>query len=334
MTTANSPGFLAEMVIAEEVTKGTTPAIITGLRDYFTDDPGINAVQNVIRLGNAQHRHTVAHVMSAYHMEGSIPQIVTPNGHIGYWLGLALGDPTTTGPTGTTAYTHTYEPDDDLKTFSLWYKRGGNQQIVMPYGVVNTLELKQSVDDVLRATIGIIGQKESINTDDFTTADAYDTIQPFHNMDLAVTGPVNAAQVHDSTITIDNGFDVTNGRVHGSRFFSAMVPGKRTVSGTFDLWFDDDGDYQSFWGSTSDTTPDVDGIFSTVSLVFAWTMGVEAGTAVDYSLSLTVPEAVFETTTVSIGDRIKQTVNWSAQYDTGDSYEIQAVLVNKVVSYP
>ena len=334
MTTANSVGFLAEMVIAEEVTKGTSPAITTGLKDYFTGDPAINAVQSVLRLGNAQHRHTVSHVMGAYHMEGSIPQIVTPNGHIGYWLGLALGDPTSAQQGGTTAYSHTYEGDDDLKTCSLWFKRGGNQQVVIPYGVVNTLELKQSVDDVLRATIGFIGQNESINADDFSTADAYDTIEPFHNMDLTVTGPVNAAQVHNSTITIDNGYDVANGRVHGSRFFAAMVPGKRTVTGSFDLWFDDDGDYQSFWGSTSDTTPNVDGIFSTIPLEFVWDTNTEAGTAYDYSLTITIPEAVFETTAVTIGDRIKQTVNFSAQYDTGDSYEVQVVLINKVASYP
>lgn len=334
MTTANSAGFLAEMVLAEEVTKGTTPAITTGLRDYFTDDPAINAVQNVIRLGNAQHRHTVSHVLSAYHMEGRIPQIVTPNGHIGYWLGMAIGDPTSAQQGGTTAYSHTYEPDDDLKTFSMWFKRGGNQQIVIPYGIVNTLELKQSVDDVLRATIGFIGQTETINADDFTTADAYDTIEPFHNMDLAVTGPVNAAQVNNSTILINNGYDVANGRVHGSRFFSAMVPGKRTISGSFDLWFDDDGDYQSFWGSTSETTPDPNGVFDTIPLVFTWDTNVEADTGYDYSLTITIPEAVFETTTVPIGTRIKQTVNFSAQYDTGDSYEIQVVLINKVVSYP
>ena len=334
MTTALSVGHLAEMVIAEEVTKGTSPAITTGLRDYFTGDPGINPVQGVIKLGNVQKRHTVTHVLSAYHMAGNIPQIVTPNGHIGYWLGMAIGDPASAAQGGTAAYAHTYTPDDDLKTFSLWFKRGGNQQVVIPYCVENTLELKQSVDDVLRASISFIGKTETINADDIDTADAYDIVEPFHNMDLTVTGPVNAAQVHNSTITISNGFDIGNGKVHGSRFFNALVPGKRLVTGSFDLWFDDDGDYQSFWGSTTDTTPDVDGVFSTTSLVFTWDTDVLAAAGYDYSLTITIPEAVYESTTVTIGDRIKQTVNWSAQYDVADTYEITAVLVNTVVSYP
>ena len=333
MTTALSAGHIAEMVIAEEVTPGTSPSISTGLRDYFTGDPGINPVQNVIKVGNVQKRHLVSHVLSDFHMEGTIPQIVTPNGHIGYWLGLAFGDPTSANLAGS-AYSHTYNPDDALKTFSMWYKRGGNQQVVIPYCVVNTLELIQSVDDVLRANIGFIGQKETIDASDITSADAYDTIQPFHNINLAVTGPVNAAQVHNSKITVDNGYDIANGKVHGSRLFNALVPGKRAVSGSFDIWFDDDGDYQNFWGSTSDTTPNVEGAFSTVSLVFAWTMDVVAGTGHDYSLTLTIPEAMYESTTVIIGDRIKQTVNWSAQYDDGTGYEVLPVLVNKVVSYP
>jgi len=334
MTSALSAGFISEMVIAEEVDKGTPPAIATGLRDYFSGDPGINAVQTSIRLGNVQHRHVVSHVLGAYHMVGSIPQIVTPAGHIGYWLGMAIGDPSSNVQGGTAAYKHTYEPDDDLKTFAMWYKRGGNQQVVIPYGAVNTLELVQATDDVLRTTVGIIGQKETINADAFSGADAYDTIAPFHNMDLAVTGPVNAAQVYNTRILIDNKFDVSRGRVHGSRFYNALVPGKLEVTGSFDLWFDDDGDYQSFWGSTTETTPDVNGVFDTIPLNFTWDTNVEAATAYDYILEIDIPEAVFEATTVSIEDRIKQTINWSAQYDTSDAYVIQANLTNLVVSYP
>lgn len=334
MTTPLSAGHLAEMVIAEEADKGTPPAITTGLRDYFSGDPGINPVQKVIRLGNVQKRHVVSHVLSDYHMVGSIPQIVTPGGQIGYWLGMAIGDPSSLIQGGTAAYKHTYTPDDDLKTFAMWYKRGGNQQVIIPYGVVNTLELVQNPDDVLRATVGIFGQNETINTDDIDTADAYDTAAPFHNMDLAVTGPVNAAQVHKSTILVDNKYDLTKGKVHGSRFYNALVPGKREVTGVFELWFDDDGDYQSFWGSTSETTPDVDGIFSTIPLNFKWDTNEEADTGYDYELEINIPEATFEATTVSIEERIRQVINWSAQYDTADAYEIEAYLTNKVVSYP
>lgn len=322
------------MVIAEESTKGTSPNINTGLRDYFSGDPSITPVQSVIDLGNVQNRANLGHVLSDYHLTGSVPQIVTPGGHLGYWLGMAIGDPTSAQQGGTAAYKHTYTPDDDLKTFSMWYKRGGNQQVVIPYGLVDTLLIEQSFNDVLRMSVGVYGQTETINADSFSTADAYDTAAPFHNMDLTVTGPTNAAQAHKSTVLISNNYNLDDGKVHGSRFYEDAVPGKRTVSGSLEFWFNDDGDYQSFWGSTSDVTPNVNGIFSTIPLNLKWDTNEEADTAYNYLLEIDLPEVLFKSTSVSIGNRIKQLVNWSAQYDTGDSYEIEAYLTNKVVSYP
>ena len=334
MSTVLSAGHLSEMVIAEEVTKGTPPAITEGLRDYFMGDPGINPVQNVIDLDNMQFRHRVGHALSSYHMVGSPTQIVTPGGHLGYWLGMAIGDPSSAQQGGTAAYKHTYTPDDDLKTFALWYKRGGNQQVVIPYGIVNTLLLEQSPDDVLRSTVGLFGQTETIDASDISTADAYDTAKAFHNMDLTVTGPTNATECHKSSVLIDNKFDISKGKVHGSRFYKDAVPGKREITGTMELWFDDDGDYQSFWGSTTDTTPDVNGIYDPIPLNLKWDTGEEADTGYNYALEIDIPEILYRANTVTIEDRIRQVINWSAQYDTGDSYEIEAYLTNKVVSYP
>lgn len=335
MTTALSAGHTSMMVIAEEADKGTSPAIATGLRDNFTADPGITAVQKTIRLGeNMQDRYNKGHVMTSYHMAGSVPQMVTPNGHIGYWLGMAIGDPSSAQQGGTAAYKHTYTPDDDLKTFSMWYARGGNQQVVIPYGAVDTLLIEQSPSDVLRSTVGIIGQKETINADDMTTADAYDTARKFHDAHLTVTGPVGATEVFSSSILVNNKYNVDKGRAHGSRFYNALIPGKREVTGTMELWFDDDGDYQNFWGSTSETTPDVAGDFTPIPLNFSWDSGELADTGFNYILALDVPEVAFEATNVIMEERIRQTIDWSAQYDTGDSYDIQAELTNTVVSYP
>lgn len=334
MTTANSAGFTAEMALAEEVTAGTSPAISTALRDYFTGDPGINPVQDSIDPANVYGRHVVDIFLSDYHMEGNIPQIVTPNGHLGYWLGGAIGAESSAQQGGTAAYLHTYTPADAPKTYSMWYKRGGNQQVVIPYVVPNTLQLVQNLNDVLRMNVGMIGQKETINADSFASADAYDTIDAFRNADLTVTGPTNAAQTHYTEINFNNNYTVEQGKVHGSRHYSALVPGKRNVDGVIRMWFDDDGDYQSFWGSTSETTPDADGVYSTIPLVFTWDRGVLADTGYNYKLIITVPEAVFRQTSVNVDGRIAQTINWTARYDTGDSYEVKAELTNIVASYP
>lgn len=333
MTTELSAGHISELVIAEEVTKGIPPAIATGLRDYHLDGLDINPIQKVIPLGNVQQRHRFGYVLGKYHMKGVVPQNVTPNGHIGYWLGGAIGGPSSAQQGGTVAYKHTYTPADDLPTHSAWLKRGGNQQVLIPYVVVDKLLLEQNID-VLKSTTTIIGQKDPLNSDDFTTADAYDTINPFQNIDLAVTGPVGAADVFNSKILIDNKYNVDKGYVHGSRFYNALVPGKREITGQFEIWFDDDGDYQSFWGSSAATTPTDTGEYSTVPLNLKWDSNIEAASGYNYCLEIDLPEAVYVATEVKIEDRIRQIIDWSAQYDTSDTYEIEAYLTNKVVSYP
>ena len=324
---AAAASYSAEMAIVKEATKGTVPAISGAQREYFTDDPSINPVQTVMRLPNITNRHVATHLLSDYHIEGRIPIIVTPEGVLGTLLACAVGSDTDALVSGT-AYSHTFEPTDTLPTFSIWFKHGATMQRVINYGVINTLEFTQDLDDALRIDAAFIGQKDPINADDISTAVAYDTNDPFMNMDLTVTGPANATEVHRSNILINNNYDIGDGKVHGSRFYSTMVPGKREVTGSFDIWFDDDGDYQSFWGATDAVTPDVDGDYLKIPLVFNWNTNDNFSSTEDRELTITIPEAVYEATTITLGNRIKQTISWSANYDTSDTYELQVVLQN------
>jgi len=324
---AATAGYSAEMVIAKESVAGTPLAISTGQREFFTDDPGINPVQTVIKKPAITHRHTVAHILADYHMEGSIPNMVTPEGALGVLLACGVGADTSALVSGS-AYSHTYVPTDTLETFSTWFKRGNNQQVVVNHCVVTSLEFEQGVNDALRITAPFIGKTETINTDSIDTAIAYDTIDPFMYADLTVTGPTNAAQVNKCNILIKNNYDIADGMVVGSRLFNTMIPGKREVTGSFDIWFDNDGDYQSFWGSSAALTPDEDGDYSTIPLVFTWNNNSNFSTTYNHELVITIPEAVYESTKVEIGNRIKQTVDWSANYDSVDGYEVQIVLQN------
>lgn len=333
MTTANSATYLAEMAIALEDTSGsaeTTP----DMYDYFSDDPGINPIQNVIRLGNVQDRANLKHVLSDYHIEGSIPQIVEPEGMIGWWLKLALGALSSAAQGGTAAYKHTYTPADAIASFTLWLLRGGNQQVKVPYGTVLSLELSQALDDVLRSTVRIAGQKDLIATD--FGSSSYSTLDPFHNfmLEVSISGATTgqAAQVHNTVITIDNGIDLSDGRVHGSRFYNAVVTGKRTVSGSMDIWFDDDSEYEKFWGAAAAVTPG--NTTAVVPLIFTWDTGIEADTGYNYALVVTVPDAVYEATTVNLsGNRIVQHIDWYAEYDTGISAEVKVELTNTKTGY-
>jgi len=336
MTVANSASYLAEMAIEEEGTAGTagtTPDIY----DYFNGDPGINPVQTVVRMENVYNRALLKTAFGAYHMEGSVPQYVEPGGTLGWLMKWALGGVSSSQQGATDAYKHTFIPANATKTFTLWLVRGGNQTVKIPYCKVNTIEFTQSVDDALRMNWSFIGQKETIAADFGTHS--YSTLNPFMNSNLTVeindgaTGV--AAEVHNTTITLENNINIDSGRVHGSRFYSNLINGKRSISGSFDLWFDDDTQYESFWGdrSTPATTPETDAP-ETNKLEFTWDTGIEAATSYNYIFKITVPAAVYESTSVDLGgDRIKQTVNFVGQYDTSATNEVSAELTNKTTDY-
>lgn len=323
-------GYDTELCIVKETTPGTTPAITGAQREYFTDDPNINPVQTTLKLPTIGARHERKPVVADYHIEASLPIIVTPEGSLGTILTSALGDDTP-ALVGTTAYTHTFAPSDSPSTLSIWFKYGTTFQRVINYCVVNTLEFSQDLDDALRVSASIIAMKDATNADDMSTAEAYDTLNPFMNANLTVTGPSNAAECHKSTISINNGYNVNDGKVHGSRFFNQLIPGKRSVTGSFDVWFDDDGDYQSFWGSSSAAEPST-GTHDTVELNFKWDMADDFDATYDHTLEIKIPEATYESTSITVGNRVKQTVNWMANYDTADAYEIQIILQNAVSS--
>lgn len=333
MTTANSATYLSEMAVAEEATPGvaeTTP----DMYDCFTDDPSINPVQAIIKDGCVHSRSNKKHVLSNYHMDGSLPQMVEPEGMIGWWLKWALGGLSSAQEGATTAYKHSYTPADELKSFTLWLLRGGNQQVKIPYGTVLSLELVQSLDDVLRSTIRIAGQKDEIATD--FGSSSYSQLDPLHNtmLGVSIAGSTTgqAAQVHNTSITIDNGIDLDDGRAHGSRFYGAVVPGKLNVSGSMDIWFDDDIEYERFWGAAAASSPV--SVSTPVPLIFTWDTGIEAGTGYNYQLVITIPAAIYESTSVNLsGNRIVQHIDWYAEYDNSTSREILVELTNTKTGY-
>lgn len=335
MTTTNSASHLSEMAVAEEATAGTAETTPTKY-DYFTGDPGINPTQNVIRQPTVHGRSVMKHILGGYSVNGSIPLMVEPEGILGWFLKWGLGSVSSTQEGATGAYTHTFTPADTIKSFTTWMKRGGNQQIKIPYCVVSGISLNQSVDAGLEATVDFFGQKDEI-ADDFGTA-SYSTLSPFKNSDLTVsidgstTG--QAAQVHNSSIEISNDISADDGKVHGSRFYSSLVPGIFGVNGSMDLWFDDDSEYERFWGdgSTPATSPEESS--GTVPLVFTWDTGIEADTGNNYKLVVTIPAAVYETTSVSVGgNRVVQSVSWFGEYDASASAEIKIELTNTIDEY-
>lgn len=335
MTSANSAAFLSDIAFAEEATAGTvetTPDVY----DFMTDDPAINPVQTVIKLPTIQTREQRRSTAGDYHMEGNVPMFVDPEGALGFILECGIGASTSAQQGATSAYKHTWQPDDTLKTLTTWLKRGGNQQIKIPYTLVNTINFKQGLNEVLMMNVGIIGQKDQI-ADDFGDA-SYSTVTPFRSQDLTVSiagsDAAQAAQVHNVDLTIDNGFNIQDCMVFGSRHYAAHVGGKRKVSGSFDMWFDSDVEYERFWGDAATPATDPETEITATTLQFNWDTGIEADTGYNYELDIAMDEVIYESTKVSIGGgRVKQTVDFFAEYDATATNEIEFYLVNTVVSY-
>jgi hypothetical protein len=330
MTVNDSISRASGFAVAEESVAGTAETVPV-VYDYLTDDPSIQANQNTMIhrsiLSRTAHNASVA----SYSMSGTISTIAEPDGILGWLLKWAMGDVTSTQVGATTAYSHEFETTDSLDTFTTWFNRGTAQKIKMPYCMLDGIEFAQAVDDVLKVSCPFVGKTEE-ETADYGTP-SYSLVTPFANANLLVyVDDVEVTEAHNSSISLSNNIDIGLGRVHGSRFYTALVPGDRTVTGSVDLYFNDSSMYRQFWGDTSATSPTE--FVDPVNLKFNWDLGIEAGTAVDYELEIEIPKAVITNSTVSIsGTRVVQTIDFEALWDETDETDIIATLVNKVTSY-
>jgi hypothetical protein len=333
MTLANSAGFLSEMALKEEATAGTAETV-PAIYDYFTDDPAIDANQNVVELGYVQDRDIKKVVLGGFEMTATVPQIAEPEGALGHWLKWCLGGHSAAQQGGTSAYLHTFTPADALKSFTMWLTRGNNQEIKIPYAVVQSLEFKQAVDDALRLSVGILGKTEQIASD--IGSPSYSVLQPFANQHLSVSiagsTTAQAALVYGSSVKIENGYDSSLGKVHGSRFYQALVAGKRRITGELMMWFDDDVEYQRFWGATDATEPAAEP--TNTPLILEWDTGIEADTGYNYKLTITIPDTFYTSTKVNVaGGRVSQKIDILGIYDTSTSQVIKIELTNTKTTY-
>lgn len=332
MTAAGTASYISRIAVEEEATKGTA-GTTPDLYLYCSDDPGLNPVQTIIKSEVVQDRDLKCLTPGSYHIEGSIPLYVTAE-NIGWFLKWALGSVSSAQQGGTAAYQHDFTPADDLKAFTTWLKRGDNQTIKTTYCVINELEFTQAVGEALRATVNIIGKSDIIAADYGT--ESFDTLCSFadQHFTASIGGSTSgqAAQVHDMSLKIANGFDVDSGRVLGSRFFTDLVTGKRVVNGSFNMFFSDDLEMQMFWGNSTATSP-ADALTGQ-ALIFTYDLGIEADTGYNYELEFTIPDAYYETTTVNVGGkRVSQNVTFLGIYDTVATNAISIKLVNKTTDY-
>jgi len=330
MTIADSITRSSGFAVAEESVAGTAE-VTPDLYEYLTDDPNINPTANTMIFRSLLSRTALNAANVGYQTGGTITTIADPDSILGYILKWTLGDSSSAVQGGTSAYKHTFTAEDTIPSFTSWFNRGTALKTKIPYCVISSLTLSQSVEDALRISAPFIGQKEVVATD-FGTA-SYSHVIPFTNPNLTVSidgSPATGA--HNTSLTIDNGIDTTLGKVHGSMFYTAIVPGARSITGSISLYFDTATEYKRYWGSTTATQPTAN--VDSVPIILTWDLGIEAGTGYNYKLIITLPSVIYTTTNVSLsGTRMVQTINFEAMYDTVTAKDIQIELTNKITTY-
>lgn len=334
MTDTNAVGRFVKFVAGEEAVKGDATPTGTEIADYM-NSISINPVQDTVEIGQVQSRDMVAVVFGGYHVEGSISQYVSPNGMLGFWLRWAVGENSTTGVGP--EYTHTYDPDENLKTFAAYCKRTvtATQQILVNYGTVQSLKLTQANGDALVMDVSFVGQKDMDDTTDITAMVPPTVKNIFHSnnftLDVADGGvdvfPNN--KVINAELLIENEIDVGAGKTTDSKYNLIFPVGQRKVSGSFDIMFTDNGEMERFWGNAAGPTDD--SYNTAVDLEYSWVL-----TAAEESLVINIPAANYTATTLDMNltGQITQHVDWTAVYDATDARVMRAVLINATVDYP
>lgn len=334
MSDTNAIGRFVKFVAGEEAVKGDSTPTGTEIADYM-NSISINPVQDVTEINQIQSRDTVGIVYGGYHVEGSINQYVSPNGMLGFWLEWGVGaeslgdaDP---------VFTHTFDPDTDLKTFAAYCKRSvtATQQILINYGTIKSVKFTQNNGEALSLDVSFVAQKDMDDTTDISAFIPPTVKNVFHSNNFTIDVAGGGADIFPNNrvlsaeLTIENDINVDAGKTTDSKYNLLFPVRGRKVSGAFDIMFTDNAEMERFWGNAAGPT---DGSYNTaVELDYVWTL-----TAAEEVLSINIPAAHYTATTLNmdLNGEITQHIEWTAVYDLTDARVMRAVLINATAAYP
>jgi len=238
---------------------------------------------------------------------------------VGELLRAALGAPQTTG---SGPYVHTYVPAAAkhdalaaLPPYSLTVKRRSDVIDRLTGGQLDSLELRQPVDEALTLNAEFIFKSITTGTDEAMTLDAGERFRYKH---LAVTKGGNPfPYLTDLTIQIQNNLDPEE-TLNGSDEISAVDFGdKLVVAISGQATFRDKSLLEEFRAGTA------------AAWSFTWTINANT------SLEIAVPRLALDSVSAPIEGPGRITVAWSgtAEFDASEGHEIEVTLTNDVASY-
>jgi hypothetical protein len=313
-------GKFIEFGLGTEVSRGTARTVaeawiknvsvgIFEKADYAVDEQSHGALED------ADSRRVVKK-----HAEGDVEGILTANA-LGYLLLNIYGADTETLLT-TGVYSHAFSLAQNIQhpSLSLFVKDGSVQQRVFKNGMINSLEIKASVDDFVRFTAGFIAGEGAANSD----TPAYETDYDWIAKDITVKtadseaglAAASAVKVKDVSIAWDAGLIVDH--VVGGYYPDDIYNAKMGIAVKFSKNFDDAtfenlslNDSAKYVQITIEGTTDLGGgnkpklvILLNKAMVTSWDRGGGAN------------------------DLVTENVELKAYYNSTDEQQSEATLVN------
>ncbi len=270
-------GNQAWILAQKQTAKGTAavPAVATAYKNPFTGG-NIMPVREVNNLSETDtSRDQGISFVSTSGVEGS-PEFYARDSSAGFWLFAGLGSVATTGTTPN--FTHSITPANTLPYITVWRNIADTLYEQYRDCQVGSLAFSAEAGQPLSMTVGIQG----LQATRLTAAP-----------DAATPVPIEAGYVYnfnDATVTLAGGatalvrsFELTIENNISRQQTDNVVPfdvyvGQRTVSLSFDLYFETLAEYNNFhYGAAAGTT--VSSQVYTTSAIFDFGNGVNNGIA-------------------------------------------------------
>lgn len=262
-------GFFEKLLLVDEVTYGTTPAVSPGdMVSLPFDNISLGSNENMLDPETINHakRYEVEPAFGNISVEGSVtvPLDVT---NIGYWLKLLMGAPTTSG---VGPYTHTFEAANSTPSVSLECGFTDNDDYFIFSGCkINSFSMNIAVDTVLTADISLLGSAEETDTSTLDAAPVEETLNRFQAKSVVLKeGGVSVASCQEISLEISNELADDVYTLSSNGFRTELPETKFMVSGSAKFLFEDLSLYNKAINAT-ETSIDIELTNGTNTLKFS-----------------------------------------------------------------
>lgn len=252
---------------------------------------------------------------------------------IGWILKSLLGGSSSVAKSAPNAavYDHTFSVqlnNPQHPTLTLALAMPNQQDYEYPNAVVNSLEIRTPVDDLVNATAGFIAKSENEHADytvAFTDADRY-----FRHYDVSIKIAANVAGLAGATalslkefaLSINNNArpDMNIGSINPADVIALLME----IGGSFTLDYLDKTYHDIFTAGT----------YKAMSITLTRS-DVTIGSSSNPKIVITLPKISFEELEPDrpLDDTVKENISFTAHYDTATAKAIDVVLTNEITTY-